>query len=175
MRPDGPSPLLGLVAALAVLVAGIAAAAAHDDESSVRSDRSIVGPTSTPSTVATTTTAAPVPTGPTFNTLPPTSPTTLPPTTVRPANPTPEGAVNGLMAAYASGNRAAAARFASEPVVEALFAEADNGEAGAFQGCTQVGDGLFSCRYDQTTKHYVFTAEADRSGNFTVVVIEITS
>lgn len=171
MRPGGPSPLVGLVAALAVLVAGIAAAAAHDDESSVRSDRSIVGPTSTPSTISTTT-AAPAPT---FNTLPPTSPTTLPPTTVRPANPTPEGAVNGLMAAYASGNRSAAARFASEPVIEALFAEADNGETGAFQGCTRIDDGLFNCRYEQATKHYVLTAEADRSGNFTVVVIEITS
>ncbi|MEY2432148.1 MAG: hypothetical protein QOC92_1873, partial [Acidimicrobiaceae bacterium] len=87
-----------------------------------------------------------------------------------------EAAANGLWAAYTSGNRSAAARFASPPVVEALFVTPFSGEAGTFQGCTKrPSQNIFDCQYDQPSAHYALTAEADTANSFTIVVITITS
>jgi hypothetical protein len=160
-----------LVAALIVLVAGIAAALTRDDTTSARTAPGIVSSTRPlPATSASTST-----TRSTFTTLPS---TTLPATSVtaRPAVPTPEAAANGLWAAYSSGNRSAAARFASGAVVDALFSTPFSGDTGAFQGCMKRSTpGVFDCQYDQPSTHYAMTAEGDAAGSFKIVVITITS
>lgn len=171
--PAGPPPLLGLVAALVVLVGGIAAAFTRDESTSTRTSQGIVSSTR-PS--PTTSSSAPT-TPPTFSTLPTTS---LPPistsTTVRPAVPTPEAAANGLWAAYTSSNQSAAARFGSPPVVELLFSTPYSGEDGTFQGCAKRDAGsIFDCQYEQPSAKYTMTAEADAAGSFKIVVIEIVS
>ena len=169
---SGPSPLLGLVAALVVLVAGIATALTRDDSTSTRTSPGIVAstlPVPATSSSSTSTTRG------TLTTLPTTAPSTTS-TTVRPAVPTPEAAANGLWAAYSSDNRSAAARFGSPQVVEALFSTPFSGETGAFQGCKKrTTPGLFDCQYDQPSTHYALTAEADKAGSFKIVVITITS
>ncbi|MEY2459543.1 MAG: hypothetical protein QOG30_1373 [Acidimicrobiaceae bacterium] len=169
---SGPPPLLGLVAALVVLVAGIAGALTRDDSTSTSTAPGIVTPTRPVPTTPTTSTST---SRSTFTTLPPTALSTTS-TTVRPAVPTPEAAANGLWAAYSSGNRSAAARFASPAVVDALFSTPFDGETGSFQGCTKrTSPGLFDCQYDQPSTHYALTAEADAAGSFKIVVITITS
>ncbi|MEY2423742.1 MAG: hypothetical protein QOI95_3809 [Acidimicrobiaceae bacterium] len=165
---SGPSPVLGLVAALAILVAGIAAALTRDDTSSTRTAPGIVASTRpVPSTSLPTST-----TRSTITTLPPTALSTT--TTVRPSVATPEAAANGLWAAYTSSNRSAAARFASPPVVDTLFSTPFSGEDGSFQGCAKRGSQtIFDCQYEQPSVHYVMTAQADDAASFKIVQIEI--
>ena len=169
--PSGPSPLLGLVAALVVLVAGIAAAFTRDDTTSTRIAPGIVSPTRplpTPSASTSTTrvTLAPLPT----------IGSSVTSTTVKPAVPTPEAAANGLWAAYTRGGRTAAARFASPAVVDALFSTPFSGEEGIFQGCRKrQGQSIFDCDYQQEPTNYTMTAEADAAGSYKIVVIAITS
>jgi hypothetical protein len=164
----GPSPLLGLVAALAVLIAGIAAAATHDDKTAARTDPGIVSSTRPLLTTSTTTAT----TRSTFTTLPPTALSTT--TTVRPAVGTPEAAANGLWAAYTAGDRAAANRFASKAVADALFASPYSGEEGTFQGCVKrQAPTTFDCEYVQPSTRYTMTAEADSAHSFKIVVISI--
>jgi hypothetical protein len=166
----GPPPLLGLVAALVVLVAGIAAALTRDDTTSAQTSPGIVASTRPlPSTSSSTST-----TRATFTTLPTTALSTTS-TTVKPAVPTPEAAANGLWAAYTGGNRAAAGRFASPPVVEALFSTPFSGDDGSFRGCTKrPSENIFDCGRDQASTKYTMTAQADTAGSFKIVVIEIT-
>lgn len=168
---SGPPPLLGLVAALVVLIAGIAAALTRDHTTSARTAPGIVSSTRPlPATTGST-----APTRSTFTTLPSTSLSTTS-TTVRPAVPTPEAAANGLWAAYESGNRSAAARFASAPVVDLLFSSPFSGEKGAFQGCAKrASQAIFDCQYEQPSTHYAMTAEADAAGSFKIVVLTIMS
>ncbi|MEY2452045.1 MAG: hypothetical protein QOD92_1619 [Acidimicrobiaceae bacterium] len=168
-QPSGPSPLLGLVAALAVLIAGIAAAATRDDTTSARTAPGIVASTQPlPASTSTSTST----TRSTFTTLPPTALSTT--TTVRPAVPTPEAAANGLWAAYIGDNRSAASRFATKPVADALFATPYSGDEGTFQGCVKrQTETTFDCEYLQPATRYTMTAEADAAHSFTIVVISI--
>jgi hypothetical protein len=166
--PSGPSPLLGLVAALAVLIAGIAAAATRDESTSARTAPGIVASTRPLPSSTSTTTSAP---RPTFSTLPPTALSTT--TTVRPAVPTPEAAANGLWAAYTNGDRGAANRFATPAVADALFATPFSGEDGTFQGCAPRQTETFDCEYLQPSTHYTMTAQADAAHSFKIVVISI--
>jgi hypothetical protein len=170
-EPVDPPPLLGLVAALLVLVAGIAAALTRDDPSSTRASPGIVASTQPlPATSASTST-----TRATFTTLPSTALSTTS-ITVRPAVPTPEAAANGLWAAYTGGNRSGAARFATPPVVDLLFSTPFSGDEGTFQGCRKRStQNVFDCEYVQPSTHYTMTAEADAAGSFKIVVLAITS
>ena len=174
MTASGPPPLLGLATALVVLVAGIAAALTRDDTSSTRTSPGIVAstqPLPAPSASTSTTRA----TFTTLTTLPTTALSTTT-TTVRPAVPTPEAAANGLWAAYSGGNRSAAARFASPPVVDALFSTPFSGEDGTFQSCQKrPSQNIFDCQYEQPSTQYTMTAEADAAGSFKIVVIQIIS
>ena len=164
----GPPPLLGLVAALVVLVAGIAAALTRDDATSTRTSPGIVASTRPSPATSTSTTR-------TITTLPPTALSTTS-TTVRPAVPTPEAAANGLWAAYTRDSRSAAARFASPPVVDLLFSTPFSGEDGTFQGCRKrPSQKVFDCQYEQPSTNYAMTAEADAAGSFKIVVLTITS
>ena len=173
MTASGPPPLLGLAAALVVLVGGIAAALARDDTTSTRTSPGIVASTQPlPAPSSSTTTRA------TFTTLTtlPTTPLSTTTTTARPAVPTPEAAANGLWAAYSGGNRSAAARFASPPVVDALFSTPFSGEDGTFQSCQKrPSQNIFDCEYEQPSTQYTMTAEADAAGSFKIVVIQIIS
>ncbi|HEV3225724.1 MAG TPA: hypothetical protein VGZ52_02780 [Acidimicrobiales bacterium] len=175
---SGPGAAVGLVAALLVLVAGIAAALTRGDSSSTSARPPIVSSTrpvtssAAPSGSAATTT--------TKSTLPPlaTTPTTAfdpahPP--AKPAIGSPEAAANGLWASYTSNNRAAAQRFATDEVINALFDVPFSGEEGVFQGCQKQPDGTFACRYDQSSTRYEMTAQADASGSFQIVVLSIGS
>ena len=90
--------------------------------------------------------------------------------------PSPEAAANGLWAAYTAGNRTAAARFASAPVVEALFSTPFSGDGGTFEGCQKRQQPtVFDCEYQQPSTQYAMTAEADAAASFKIVVITITS
>ncbi|MEY2402945.1 MAG: hypothetical protein QOD38_496 [Acidimicrobiaceae bacterium] len=172
-QASGPSPLLGLVAALAVLIAGIAAAVTRDDTTSTRTSPGIVSSTRPVLPVSTSTSIAPG-TRTTFTTIPPSVLSTT--TTIRPAVPTPEAAANGLWAAYTAGNRAAADRFAGQPVADALFGTPFSGDDGTFQGCTRrQSQTIFDCRYEQPSAQYVMTAQADAANSFKIVEITITS
>jgi hypothetical protein len=166
---SGPSPLLGLVAALAILIAGLAAALTRDDASSTRTAPGIVASTQPlPTTSSSTST-----TRSTFTTLPPTALSTS--TTVRPSVPTPEAAANGLWAAYTTGNRNAATRFAGPRVADALFSRPYSGEEGTFHGCSKrSSQTTFDCQYLQTSARYDMTAKADDAASFKIVEITIT-
>jgi hypothetical protein len=159
-----------LVAALVVLVAGIAAALTREDAPSTGT---LPGPvTSTlplsATSASTSTTLA------TFTTRSSTTSSTTS-LTVRPAVPTPEAAANGLWAAYSGGNRSAADRFASPTVVDALFATPFSGEEGMFQGCRKrPSQSIFDCQYRQPSTHYAMTAEADAAESFKIVDLTIT-
>lgn len=160
------TPKAGLAGALVVLAAGVVAVATKDSSSS-KASRTVVtittlAPTSTTTTSSSTSTIVSAP--------PPT--TTV---TVRAAVPTPEAAANGLWAAYAADNETAAARFASQDVIAALFATPFSGEAGQFESCRQKREGLFDCGYGQPSTHYTMTAEADDGRSFRIVVIVIES
>ncbi len=162
----GPPPLVGLVAALVVLIGGVAAAFSKDDTTPART-----GPAITSSTLprlASSTTVTPS----IATTLPA---TTLPAatTTVRPAVPSPEAAANGLWATYSSNNRTAASRFASEAVVDALFANEYSGEDGTFGGCRKRSNETFDCDYSQPSAQYTMTAQADANHSFKIVIISI--
>jgi hypothetical protein len=166
----GPSPVLGLVAALAVLIAGIAAALTRDDTTSTRTAPGIVA--STRPLPASTASTLPSTTGSTFTTLPPTALSTT--TTVRPAVPTPEAAANGLWAAYTAGDQAAAQRFASPAVIDALFSAPFSGEEGTFHSCAKRGsEPIFDCEYQQPSTRYTMTAQADSAASFKIVQITI--
>jgi hypothetical protein len=170
--PSGPPPLLGLLAALVVLIAGIAAALTRDDATSARTEPGIVSSTRPLPATSTSTSRPTASTPPTFTTLPPTALSTT--TTVRPAVPTPEAAANGLWAAYTAGNRGAAGRFATPPVVELLFSAPFSGEDGTFQGCAKgASAGLFECGYEQPSTRYTMTAQADASASFKIVQLSV--
>jgi hypothetical protein len=157
-----------LVAALVVLVGGIAAAFTRDDTTATRTTPGIVSSTRpVPMTLETTT-------RPTLGTLPPT-PFSTTSTTVKPTVPNPESAANGLWAAYTAANRTAAARFASAEVIDLLFSTPFSGEDGAFQGCRPKTQGVFDCQYAQPSAHYTMTAQSDTAGSFTIVALEISS
>jgi hypothetical protein len=165
--------MIGLVAALVILVSGITAALTRDDSTNAATSPGVVSSTRPVSPGSSTST-----TSSTFNTLPTTSlsPISTTSTTVRPAVPTPEAAANGLWAAYASANRAAAGRFATTEVVEGLFANEYSGEEGTFQGCAKRdgGDG-FDCRYEQASATYTMTAQPDAASSFKIVFIEVVT
>jgi len=155
-----------LVAALAVLIAGIASAFARDSSTTTTTGPPLV-PSTQPSLV--TTSSAP------RTTLGTVAATTVPATTttVRPAVPTPEAAANGLWAAYTSANRSAANKFASKEVADALFSQPYSGEPGAFQGCRKQQQGVYDCGYTQPTTHYTMTAQADANSSYKIVALTI--
>jgi hypothetical protein len=157
-----------LLAALVVLVGGIAAALTRDNTMGARTAPGVASTSRpVPMTLASTT-------RPTLNTLPPTLSSTTS-TTVKPAVPTPEAAANGLWAAYTAANRGAAARFASAEVIDLLFSTPFSGEEGTFQGCRQQSQGVFDCQYSQPSAHYTMTAQSDAEGSFKIVGLEISS
>ena len=165
---SGPPPAPVLVAALAVLLLGVAAAVAHDDTHT----RSTHPPAS-----STNASSAGVSSGSSTTRTSPrsTSPTTTAVTTsVRPAVPSPEAAANGLWAAYTSANRTAAERFATDDVVRVLFEVAYNGEKGTFQSCRPQPDG-FACLYTQPSTKYAMTVKVDEAGSFEVVELTVSS
>jgi hypothetical protein len=172
MKPgSGPSPVLGLIAALAVLIAGIAAALTRDDSTSTRTSRPGIVASTRPLPASSATTL-PSTTGSTFTTLPATALSTT--TTVRPAVPTPEAAANGLWAAYTAGDKAAAQRFASPAVMDALFSTPFSGEEGTFHSCTKrQSEPIFDCEYQQPSTRYTMTAQADAASSFKIVQITI--
>ena len=165
---SGPSPAPVLVAALVVLVGGIAALATHDDRPASAPSSASSHPASTASSTGTssaTTTARPSSTA---------STTSVVGTSVRPAVSSPEAAANGLWAAYTAANRTAAQRFATDDVIRVLFQVEYSGEQGTFQSCRPQPDG-FACRYTQPSTQYAMTVRADPSGSFKVVEITVTS
>jgi hypothetical protein len=92
---------------------------------------------------------------------------------VKPAVGSPEAAANGLWAAYAASNRAAAQRFATEDVVRVLFEEPFDGERGTFLGCRPVG-GVFDCRYAQPSTEYDLTVKLGAGGSYEVVELTVS-
>ena len=165
---SGPPPAPVLVAALVVLLAGIAAAIAHDDtvsRSSAPFVSSAHASSTTASSASSTTRTSPEPTAPT---------TSFVATSVRPAVTSPEAAANGLWAAYTSSNRTAAQRFATDDVIRVLFEVEYSGEKGMFQGCRPRPDG-FACLYTQPSTQYAMTVKTDDAGSFEVVELTVTS
>jgi len=170
---DRRLPTITLVAALVVLVAGIAAALTHHDDGS--HDTIGFTPTSVPA-FTTTTRAAIAPATLPGLTVPAVVPPSTTATTVKPAVPDPESAARGLFEAYMNGDRTGAARFATPDVIQPLFATPYDGNAGTFQGCSARGSS-FVCHYtqDATGATYEMIAEKQTtSGSFKVVEITIT-
>ena len=168
MTSSGPSPVAILVAALVVLLAGVAAVAVHDDK------RSPSPSTPAPSTVPPTTSSptASESASTTASVAPTTAPPTSAATTVRPPVTSPEAAVNGLWAAYAANNQVAAKRFASDDVIRVLFESPYNGEQGVFQGCRRNAD-VFDCDYFQSSTRYAMTVKADAANGFIVIELAV--
>ena len=166
MTSSGRSPVPVLVAAMVVLVVGVAAAMVHDD---TRSRSRSTPPTSTRPT-GTSTTATGSAGSPTTS-VASTSPTTGVATTVRPPVTSPEAAVNGLWAAYTANNQVAAQRFASADVIRVLFESPYDGTQGTFQGCRPNVD-VFDCDYLQPSTRYAMTVKTDPANGF--VVVELT-
>src|SRR5205823_22217 len=66
-------------------------------------------------------------------------------------------------------------RFATKPVVDALFSVPFSGDEGSFRGCTPDGE-LFICRYGQVANDYEMVVQRDpRNGSFVVVRIVVRS
>jgi hypothetical protein len=169
VTPTTPRPVVGLVVAVVVLVAGVAAALTKGSTTSDRAGFAIASSTTvTPSSSSTVAS-----TGTTLTTTTP--PAVSVSTTVRPAVPSPEAAANGLWAAYTANNATAAARFASQDVIDALFATPFSGEQGDFESCRPRGGEVFDCGYSQPSTHYTMTAQADASHSYKIVVIVIES
>lgn len=162
----GPSPLLGLAAALAVLIAGVASALTYG-ASTAGVNRPPLVPSTHPSAPTTTTVPR------TTATALATTTTLVTTTTVRAAVATPEAAANGLWAAYSSGNRTAATKFATKEVADALFAHPYSGEPGRFQGCRKQQQAVFDCQYTQPSTHYTMTAQADANSSYKIVALTI--
>ncbi|MEY2406934.1 MAG: hypothetical protein QOG39_1850, partial [Acidimicrobiaceae bacterium] len=149
--------MIGLVAALVVLVGGVAAALTREDTTATRTAPGIVSSTQpSPVTLASTTRS-------TLGTLPPT-PFSTTSMTIKPAVPTPEASANGLWAAYTAANRTAAIRFANAEVIDLLFSTPFDGDDGTFQGCRQQRQGVFDCGYSQPSTQYTMTAQSDAAG-----------
>jgi len=171
--PSGFSPLLGLIAALLLMIAGIAAALTHDDTTKTTTtsiDEVTTRPSLPRSPTGSGAGASEAPTS-TITTLPTTTTASTTTTTVKPAVPTPEAAANGLWAAYTTGDRSAALRFATREVVDALFSEPYSGEEGKFESCHKRSQSIFDCRYAQPSVEYTMTAVSDATGNFQIKVI----
>ena len=166
MTSSGPSPVPALVAALVVLLAGIAAVVVHDGDGSHEPPPSTLPSTSVPST--TVETASSTTTSGSRTTATPTSVAT----TVRPPVTSPEAAVNGLWAAYAANNEVAAKRFASDEVIRVLFESPYNGEQGVFQGCRRNAD-AFDCDYFQSSTRYAMTVKTDPANGFIVIELAV--
>ncbi|MGI8662462.1 MAG: hypothetical protein ACR2LQ_04515 [Acidimicrobiales bacterium] len=172
-----------LILAMVVLVAGIVAALTYDDGK--KSATVLPTPTTAPSVVTTTTARSSTTSSSTSTTsvgtsttvkTPGGSTTTLvaPPTTAEPAVPSPEQAATGLFAAYRSGDRGQAERFATDDVISVLFEAPYSPPDGSFQGCQADGE-LFQCRYAQGQSTYDMTAQRNPStGSFLIVVISVT-
>jgi hypothetical protein len=164
-----------LVAAIVVLIGGIAAALVKDEPSS---DKSRTGSTTTTraattSTAASTTSPSSIPIGTSSTST--TGRTTTTGVTAPPAVATPEAAANGLFAAYRAGDQQQAARFATAEVVEVLFRVAFSGDEGTFQGCAPDGQ-LFVCRVAQVGAAYTMTVQrTPGSGSFIVVGLDVQS
>ena len=174
-----------IVVVLAVLLAGIVAATTHHKGGGPRASVDLE-PTSSSSSSTTRSTLAtalppilvPIPTtapprlasGPTTTTSP-TNPTS---TTVKPAFGAPEAAANTLWDAYIHGDRSAATRVATPPVIDALFSEPYDGNTGTIQGCRPQQPDVFDCQFVQqaTGATYDMTAQKDsQTGNFKIVVL----
>jgi len=170
-----------LLLAVIVLLAGVVAALTHGDGKKKTS--TLPTPTTVPQVASTTTTVKATST----TTLASTTSTTVkdagtttttsepaPTTTAQPAVPTPEQATNGLFAAYRSGDREQAARFASQDVIGVLFAVPYNPPDGSFQGCVADGD-LYRCQYSQGASSYdMVAARSETDGSYAIVVITAT-
>ena len=163
---SGPSPAPVFVAALLVLIGGIAALVVHDDGHSTGSApaRSSSTGSSSASSATTRTTRPPITTAPT---------TSFGATTVRPAVTSPEAAANGLWAAYTAANRTAAQRFATDDVIQVLFEEPYNGQTGTFQSCRPQSDG-FDCEYRQPSARYSMIVKVEDTGSFKVVELTVS-
>ena len=176
--------VVGLLA-LVVFGAGIAAAITYDDVDSSASSTTTTSSTSTTrpvtsSTTTSTTTTALASTTSTTSTTPGSTSTTTTvkkattTTTAKPAVPTPEQAANGLYAAYRENDKAQAAKFATQPVIDTMFSVPYSPPDGTFQGCRPDGD-LFRCSYDQEKANSDMTAQRSATtGSFRIVVISIT-
>jgi len=164
---SGRSPVPVLVAAMVVLLAGVAAVVVHDD---TRSRSRSTPPTSTLPAATSTTAAGSAGTPTTSATS--ASTTTSVATTVRPPVTSPEAAVNGLWAAYTANNQVAARRFASEDVIRVLFESPYNGQQGTFQGCRPNVD-VFDCEYLQPSTRYAMTVRTDPANGFVVVELSV--
>ncbi|CAN5420002.1 hypothetical protein BH10ACT1_BH10ACT1_10540 [soil metagenome] len=102
---------------------------------------------STSGTVATTTTVAPT----TATTVPPTTTTALEPVGAA----TPADATAALYAAFQAGDRAAAAKVAGQPAIDAIFA-AVPGPYEPYRGCDTGEFGTSGCLYrDRSTNHTI--------------------
>ena len=175
--PSGFSPTLGLIAALLVVVAGIAAALTRDDT------------TTASTTITDVTSTSPVrsgsPTGPgagasaaptsTFTTIETTTTASTTTTTVKPVNPAPENAVNGLWTSYTLGDRDAAARSATREVIDALFSVPYSGEEGTFKSCRKRSQSIYDCTLSQSSLDYAMVAMSDATGNFKIIQISSTA
>ena len=169
MTSSGPSPVPVLVAAVVVLLAGVAALAVHDDK---RSPTRSTPPSTHPATTGTT--AAGSPGSSTTSRAVSTTTATTAATTVRPPVTSPEAAANGLWAAYAANNQVAAQRFATPDVIRVLFEAQYDGEQGMFQGC-RPSDDAFDCEYLQPSARYSMTVKPDAASGFLVVALTVSA